>query len=583
MTKKRPSKSLPREHRLRFFRVLFFFSRAFARILIRDILINRPGLRWLRGDPLARWTDLARRFRRLAVNLGGVWIKLGQYLSTRVDILPLEVTRELADLQDEVPAEDFEDIRRAVEEELGEPLEQLFVTFMERPLGAASFAQAHEAQLSTGEPVVVKVLRPGIEDVVEVDLRAFGITLSWLSLWSVINQRVDLSWVEEEFAVTTRRELDLTQEARHVEQFALNFADDGEVHVPRVEWELTGQRVLTEENVAYIKITDVERMRANGIEPKRVAKKLYQVFMQQVFVHNFVHCDPHPGNIFVRPLPRDPSLFDEVTARAGDAAEALGAEDAPFAGAGTPFQLLFIDFGMVAEVPQRLRASLRTFLIGLGNRDAAALIQALRDAGSLRPGADLAALEEALEAVFDRFWGLDMSDINRVGFQEAASLWSEFGQLLRETPIQVQADFMFTARAIELLTGITNTLDEAFNPWDEAVPFAQRMAFQELVDWRILSKDLFRQLSSLAKLPAELSRATGMLQRGRLTVRSALAPDTRRQYERLERRLGGLENSVLAAGTFVAGAILYGHDQDLGTALLAAGGVLALLSRIRRG
>ncbi|MEM8997411.1 MAG: AarF/UbiB family protein, partial [Acidobacteriota bacterium] len=297
----------------------------------------------------------------------------------------------------------------------------------------------------------------------------------------------------------------------------------------------------------------------------------------------FVHADPHPGNIFVRPLPRESTLLDEVALRAGDAAEAIGVDAPPFGGGGTPFQLLFIDFGMMAEIPPRLRSALRTFLIGVGSRDAAAVIQALRDSGSLLPGADLGQLEEALEAVFDRFWGVDMARLKNTGLQEAASLWSEFGELLLETPIQVQADFMFTGRAVELLSGITSALDAEFNPWDEAIPFAQKLAFEEFFDWRVQGQDLARQLRSLGRLPHEITRTAGLLQRGRLTVRTALAPDTRRRLERVDRTLNRLETTVLGVGVLIAGAVLYGSDASMGTALLAGGGFLTLLARLRRG
>lgn len=582
MTSERPAPLTPRRRRRRFYRVLWFFARTLLHILLRDVVLNRSGLRWLRREPIARWTKLARRFRDLALELGGVWIKLGQYLSTRVDILPLAVTRELSGLQDEVPAEDFAHIRAVVESEFERPLQEVFATFLEHPLGAASFAQAHEAQLPGGEPVVVKVLRPGIDDVVDIDLKALRIALSWFGLWPPIRRRIDLDWVFQEFEMTTRRELDLRQEAAFVERFSDNFERDADIHAPRVFWHHTTQRVLTEENVAYIKVTDIVALERNGIEPRAVARKLFRAYMQQLFVHNFVHVDPHPGNIFVRPLPREATLAREVTSRAGDAAHAFGVDDRlPFDPPhGTPFQLLFIDFGMVAEIPPRLRSAMRKFLIGLGTRDAAMVIQAFRDSGSLLPGADLGQLEEALETVFDRFWGLDMESVNRVAVQEMAALWREFGQLLLETPIQVQADFMFAGRAVELLVGITQALDDGFNPWVEAVPFAQKMAFDDLTDWRQQGTDLARQLLALARLPTELTRTTGMLQRGRLTVRTALAPDTRRQWQRMERVVGRLGHMMLGTGTVVAGAILYGDNADLGLGLLIGGAFWALASRV---
>lgn len=568
--------------RRRYRRIRWFFLRAFGHVLLRDIALDRPGLRLLRTAPLPRWIALAQKYRELAVELGGVLIKLGQYLSTRVDILPMEVARELADLQDEVPAEELGPIRAQIEAEFGRPLQEVFSTFMEKPLGAASFAQVHEAQLMDGRPVVVKVLRPGIDDIVEVDLKAIGKALGWLQKWSVVRKRVDLDWVREELSFTTRRELDLRAEGAHAERFAANFADDGDLRVPEIYWSNTTRRVLTEENVAYIKISDLEGMRQSGIEPEEVASKLYRVYMRQIFHHNFVHADPHPGNLFVRPLPRDPSLIEEIKTRADEAARVMGADDGlPFAAKGTPFEILFIDFGMVAEIPARLRAALRKYLMGVANRDAGLVIQALRDSGSLLPGADQAQLEEAVEAIFDRFWGFDMSHINKVGAQEVAGLWREFGDLLRNTPIQVQVDLMFTGRALEILTGITKSLDPAFNPWREVAPFAQRLALEELTDWRLQGQELAQQARSLLRLPGELSRTATLAQRGRLTLRSSMAPDTRRQLERVERSMDRVGSSVISAGLFVSGAVLYASEPVLGMWSFGAGVAYFLLVRLR--
>ncbi len=235
---------------------------------------------------------------------------------------------------------------------------------------------------------------------------------------------------------------------------------------------------------------------------------------------------------------------------------------------------------MVAEIPPRLRAALRKFLIGLGSRDAAQVIQSLRDAGSLLPGADLAQLEEALDAVFDRFWGVDMGRLNKMLWNDAAAIWREFGQLLQETPIQVQVDLMFTGRALELLSGIATELDADFNPWSEAIPFAQLLASEATSDVKAQAFEGVRQLRLLAKLPSELSRVLGLAQRGRLTTRTSMAPDLRRQMVRLERQTSRLGNSVLAAGLLVAGAVVYAADPRFGLGLMGAAALLVVGTRI---
>lgn len=569
-----------RRLRWRYWRMLLFFARTLGSFFFFDILLDRPFLHVLRPEPVARWRRHARRYRSLAVVWGGVWIKLGQYLSTRVDILPTIVVRELRGLQDEVPAAPFGDIRAAIENEFGRPLQSVYATFMEKPLGAASFAQVHEAQLPDGRPVVVKVLRPGIEEMVEVDLRALGRALTWLRLWPAVTRRVDLAWLEQEFAATTRRELDLRAEADHARRFAANFADDPGVHIPEIYAEFSTRRAITEENVAYIKVSDLPRLRAAGIDPREVASRLYRVYMKQIFVHNFVHADPHPGNIFIRPLEEAPSIAAEMATRAAEfAASAVTGEPVRRQG-GAPFQILFVDFGMVAEIPPRLRAALRKFLIGLGSRDAAQVIQSLRDAGSLLPGADLAQLEEALEAVFDRFWGIDLGRLNKMVWNDAAALWREFGHLLQETPIQVQVDLMFTGRALELLSGISTELDHEFNPWHEAIPFAQTLASESTSDIQVQLLEGFRQLRLLAKLPAELSRTVGLAQRGRLTIRSSMAPDLRRQMARLERQADRLNTGVLAGSLLIAGAMVFAKTPDFGLAMMGVAALLVVFTRI---
>ena len=236
--------------------------------------------------------------------MGGVLIKLGQFLSARVDILPPEVTNELAGLQDEVPPAPFEAVAAEVEESLGQPLDELFTHFERKPLGAASLAQVHAARLPTGEEVVVKVLRPGIDVLVATDLAAFSRAVRWLKLSSSVRQRVDVSWIEREFAAVTRRELDLVTEGRSAERFAEDFAQDPGVVVPRVYWSHTGPRALTLDNVAAVKISDLAALDREGVDRREVARRVYGLYMRQFFITHFVHADPHPGNLFVRPLAR---------------------------------------------------------------------------------------------------------------------------------------------------------------------------------------------------------------------------------------------------------------------------------------
>lgn len=556
----------------RYRRVRWFFARLFLNVFWHDVILAAPLLRLLRGDPLPRWCALARRYRLMAVAMGGVLIKLGQYLSTRFDVLPLEVIRELSGLQDEVPAEDFATIEAQIAEDFGRPSGEVFGSIEREVLAAASLAQVHAAVLPGGQPVVVKVLRPGIDVLVETDLKAIGVAIRWLKTWGFIRRRVDLDWLVEEFTDTTRRELDFEAEGRFAERFAANFAKDDSVYIPKVYWEFSARRTLTEENVGFLKAFDIEALTAAGVDPRELAKTLYRVYMQQIFVDNFVHADPHPGNLFVRPLrgPDDPPDF-----------RAVPGQPVP-PGRARPFQIVFVDFGMVAEVPERLRAALRQLVIGAGTRDAGKVIRAAADAGILLPGADLQALEEALDSMFDRFWGADIGRLQAMMKSEAVALMRELGQLVLETPVQVQADLLFIGRAAGLLGGMATRLDPNFNPWNEMIPFAERLAKETITQgWPELLQRFVEQAQVLAGLPQAAGKVFQQAQRGRLQVRAALAPDTRRHFNRLERAVEKLNFTVMASAVLLAGALLFESLPRVGAAVMIGGAVLVGLALVR--
>ena len=524
-----------------------FVGRTFVQAFWHDLILNRPLLRRLRGAPLPRWTEVARRYRALAVEMGGVLIKLGQFLSTRVDLLPPEITRELSGLQDEVPPAPFAAVAPRIEADFGRPLGEVFADFSPETLGAASLAQVHGARLPGGEEVVVKVLRPGIEVLVETDLAAVALAARWLKVSKRIRQRVDLDRLTAEVEATTRAELDLVAEGRNVEHFARDFADDPGVLVPRVHWDYTAAHTLCLENVGYLKILDREAIDRAGIDRAQVAKALYRLYMRQIFIHDFVHADPHPGNLFVRPL-ADP---DE----AGLPGFAPGEEPPPRP--GRRFQLVFVDFGMVATIPERLRAALREYAIALGTRDAARLVHAYQSAGVLLPGADLKRLEEIHEELFQRFWGVRIGELRDTALSQARYFFRRYRDLLYEMPFQVQVELLFVSRAVGLLAGLSTSLDPEFDPWAETIPFARRLAAEEVSrGWREWLDELARQGRSALALPERVERLTTRAEQGQLTVQANLTPEARRTFEALERVGRRLAWFITAAGLALAAATL---------------------------
>ena len=539
----------PRRYR----RLRRFVLRTLAAAFWHDVLLARPPLRLLRTPPLPRWLRVARRYRLLAVEMGGVLIKLGQFLSSRVDVLPLEITRELAGLQDEVPPGPFDAVQAQVEEDFGRPLDELFDRFDRQPMGAASLAQVHAARLpessddadadggpnpEPGREVVVKVLRPGIGTLVETDLAALRLAVRWLKPWKRLRRRVDLDRLADEIAVTTRAELDLPAEGRNAERFARDFEDDPQVRVPHVYWRRTRERTLTLENVAFLKIGDHDALDAAGVSRRQVAKKVYRTYMRQLFVHSFVHADPHPGNLFVRPL-------------SAEAAAAAGVEVEE----GVPFELVFVDFGMVAVVPQRMRTALREYLFGLGSRDSERIVHALRSAGVLLPGADLQRLIDVHEDLFQRLWGVPLGEIQEVALSEAHYFLREYRDLLFEVPFQAPVDLIFVVRAIGILAGLATSLDEELDPWAETVPFAEEMARAELAPGLgALARMVAEQARLALRLPERIDGFLTRSERGTLTVQAQLTPEVRKTFERLERSARRLV-WTLTAGALFLGAV----------------------------
>ncbi len=532
----------------RYRKVRRFVTGVFLQVVWWDVVLNVPGLRRFRRPPLVRYQAIARRYRALAGEMGGVLIKLGQFLSTRVDILPVEITQELSGLQDEVPPERFADVVRQIEEDFGRPLSQVFSWVAPEPIGAASLAQVHPARLPTGEEVVVKVLRPGIDVLVQTDLAAVRLAARLLKFSKTIRRRIDLNRVGAEITSTTLAELDLAAEGRNAERFAANFAADSRVYLPKVFWDWSARRTLTLENVGWIKMSDLAALEHAGISRPELARVLYRIYLLQIFEHSFVHADPHPGNLFVRPLP----VGDEPPFAPG------APVPPPPIGEERPFQIVFVDFGMVAEIPERLRGALREYAIALGTRDAERIVRSYVAAGVLLPGADLRRLEEVHEELFQRFWGVRIGNLRETAFSEAEYFFRQYRDILYELPFQVQVELLFASRAVGLLAGLSTQLDPEFDPWAETIPFAQRLATQELRrDWRQILGEGLAQLQTLLALPRRVDAVLARAERGTLTIQSALSPDARKAIQRLERSIHRLSWTLVAGGLLIAGVMIH--------------------------
>src|SRR5574341_1366740 len=416
--------------RSRYRRIVLFYARVIIGLVFWELLLPRVGMgRITKRTRSGRLRGIASRYRALANELGGVLIKVGQFLSARVDVLPEEITSELSELQDEVRAEEFADIRRGVEAELG-PLEAVFAEFDAKPLAAASLGQVHRARLrapSNGvQNIVVKVQRPNIEKIIATDLAALRTVTNWLNYYRPLRKRANLPALLSEFTRILDGELDYLAEGRNAESFAENFKNEAAVRVPRFVWTHTTKRVLALEDVYAIKITDYAAITAAGVDRAEVADRLFATYLKQIFVDGFFHADPHPGNLFVSPLAETENGSQILPAPRAVRGAGMPRDRGAQSLAGTPWQLTFVDFGMAGRVAPNVRAGLRELANAIATRDAARMVKGYQLLDVLLPGADLALLGKLAAKVLERFWGKTMSELRQVRLSEIQEFASEF-------------------------------------------------------------------------------------------------------------------------------------------------------------
>lgn len=487
--------------------------------------------------------------RETFLNLGPTFIKVGQLFSTRADIFPSEYVEELSKLQDRVPAFSYEQVEAIIEQELGKKIPELFHSFEPVPLAAASLGQVHKAVLHSGESVVVKVQRPGLKKLFEIDLQILKGIARYFQNHPKWGQGRDWMGIYEECCRILWEEIDYINEGRNADTFRRNFRAYNWVKVPRVYWRYATSRVITLEYVPGIKVSQYDALEAAGVDRKAIARYGAQAYLHQLLNNGFFHADPHPGNL------------------------AVSADGA----------LIFYDFGMMGTIKSNVREGLMETLFGIAQKDGDRVVQSLIDLGAIAPVDDMGPVRRSVQYMLDNFMDKPFEA------QSVAAISEDLYEIAYNQPFRFPATFTFVMRAFSTLEGVGKGLDPEFNFMEVAQPYAMElMTNSSGSEGNSFLNELSRQAvqvsSTALGLPRRLEDTLDKLERGdiRLRVRSL---ETERLLRRQTSIQMGMSYALIISGfTISATILLVNHYVWLAAVagLIAAGVSLVLLRLISR-
>ncbi len=488
----------------------------------------------------------AHKFTETAADLGGLLIKLGQFFSFRVDILPEEYTSQLSKLQDAVRPVATEEIVKRIEEEYNSPLEEIYKNFSQEAVASASLGQVHTADIKGQKKVAVKVLRPGIEEIIQTDFKVLRYIVAFGKRYPKITAAVDLDQIYEEFVETTLDELDFIKEGKNADQFRDNFASDPRIYVPEIYWDYTTKRVLTMEFIDGYKISDYQALKNAGLDRTELANVLISAYVQQILTDAFFHADPHPGNLLVKDDGR----------------------------------LVFIDFGMMGRIDKEMRANLIDFGVAIFKKDINEVVVMLEKLGFLRPHADKEILAKGLKLILENlFEGFNLTNINLEEF------FLEFRTFLYSMPFQIPAQTLFLGKSLSTVVGISQGLNPEIDFIKTLKPYADKLIAGDKsgigATLSLLLDQAKKILAEVIILPEKVNKFVAGIEHGNIRIHLSRSFEFnlfKNQAEQTSR----LISAVLGSGFLISGVILLEGFYSVAGKVLIIVSVLPFLSLLIR-
>lgn len=441
------------------------------------------GLRLVSRRP-AEHIEMVSNYERLRMafeELGPTFIKLGQILSTRPDLVPLDLVQELSKLQDNVPPFPFDEVKTIIEDELQLPLEAVYADFEEIPMAAASIGQVHRAKLLSGESVAVKVQRPGIRKMIAEDLAILYHLAKLLEHYIEELKIYRPTLIVEEFARTIRKEINFNVEAAHAERFVRQFKDHPGLYIPKIFRRASTDRLLTMEYVEGIKINDIALLDERGYDRKLLASRGTELILEQVFIHGFFHADPHPGNVFILP--------DNV--------------------------ICYLDFGMMGHLDDKSKNIFTEMIIGYARRDVSAITDAVLSLVEWTEEPDRRLLERDITTFMDLHLYKPLKELR------ISEIVQDLLELISRHQLRLPPDNFFMIKALTQLESIGLLLDPDFDMTEKVRPFIQRLIKEKYQPRRLLqrlSEEVGTVFHHVKNLPGDIQETLKQLKQGKIAI-----------------------------------------------------------------